>query len=527
MVAFGLLPSAGLAQSPPVVWSKSIAGPFQTSQFAGIALDQQDNFYFTASFTPQTIIIGNQTLTNRSAYAGTGVGGNGFVAKFSRTGDLLWAREIGGTRFDNANTCTADANGNVFVTGAFSSPNIDLNGVVLTNSPQNTNTASCFLAKYDPQGNLLWARQSSYGAATVSAGSQVNGTSVAVDADDNVWLAGTFNASNAIFGSNVLVNPEYSGPGSTIFQDFLVKYDNAGNVLWAKMAEVHGNDDSPLNGLPPNPCIGVDAGSNTFFCSDCIGIPELGTTPLTNFSANRQALLLAKFDPAGNVLWAGQAAYISSSGGAFPGGVAVDVQGNCRIGGTYWRGTAVFPSAVLPAPTQAEYDTSGFIARFDASGNFVWAAGPTSQYGGQASVDAIGNSYFTGGSGTFNAGGAISKYAGDGTLLWATNSIGFWGPMAGTTDPAGTLFIVGSGDPLADGFSAAQLSGPTLNIAPLAGQLVISWPTNEAGLFLESGADLSGPWMAMTNPPPAVAGNLYVVTNDVSAGSRYYRLKNF
>lgn len=499
------------AQSPPVVWNRQIAGPFGTCQYAGVALDQQDDFYFTASFVPQTFLIGNQTLTNRAMYAGLWAQ-NGFLAKYSRTGDFIWSRQIGGTGSDNANYCATDASGNIFVTGTFSSSNVILGGVVLTNL--TANTASCFLAKYDSQGNLLWARQSSFGAAPVQAGSLVMGTSVAADANDNVWLAGTFDSSNAIFGTNVLVNPDYNGPGSP-YQNFLVKYDSDGNVVWAKMAAVHG--DGGAN-PPANPFIGLDANSNTFFCSDFIGVAGLGTIPVTNVSRSLAAVLLAKFDPAGNVVWAEQAAYLSNNGVAFPGGVATDAEGNCRVAGTYWGGAVIFPSTVLPAPPQ--YVNNGYIAKFDASGNFVWAADSPGQFAGQVSVDGIGNSYFVGFA-------AISKYAGDGTLLWTTNSLGLWGPTTGTADQAGTLFVVGSNDGNGDGFSAAQLSGPTLNIQPAGNRVVISWPTNEAGLGLESAFDLSGLWSPMTNPSPAVAGNLYIVTNDVSAGSRYYRLKNF
>ena len=98
--------------------------------------------------------------------------------------------------------------------------------------------------------------------------------------------------------------------------------------------------------------------------------------------------------------------------------------------------------------------------------------------------------------------------------------------MLGVADPAGTLFVGGTLTN-GEGFSAAQLSGPTLNIQPAGNQIAISWFTNEVGLSLESAPSLAGPWSPVTNPPPVAIGNQYVVTNGVPAGSQFYRLGSF
>jgi hypothetical protein len=147
---FSLLPLAIHAQSPPMVWSEQISGPqgFSDPGSQGVALDQQDNFYFAASFASQTFVIGNQTLTNRSANAGGFSANNGFIAKFSKAGNFLWARQIGGSYSDWANTCATDDSGDVFVTGIFESTNVVLDGIALTNP--TLGIGSCFLAKYDP-----------------------------------------------------------------------------------------------------------------------------------------------------------------------------------------------------------------------------------------------------------------------------------------------------------------------------------------------------------------------------------------
>jgi Beta-propeller repeat len=499
---FCLLPLSIHAQSPPVVWSEPIAGPNAYANGSGVALDRQDNIYYVSSFVSQTFAVGNQTLTNRGGLW------NGFISKFSKTGDFFWVRQIGGNYSDWPAACATDANGNVFVTGVFSSTNLVLGDTVLTNSL--TGTQSCFLAEYDPQGNVLWARQTFTTVVPEEGGTWDRGTSVAIDDDGDAWLAGNYNSSNVVFGTNVLVNPTYTDPNLTS-QDFLVKYSNAGDVLWAKTIRIDGNINNYSS-------IGLDTNSNALLCASFPGNAVVGNITITNVSAGYQSLLLAKFDPDGNALWAELAMQPVNGAYIFPGPMAVDLQGNGWISGRYFDGAAAFPSNTLPAPA-TNPQNNGFVAKFDSSGNFLWAGVPTNQSFASVSVDAIGNVY------TFDQFG-ISKYAAGGALLWSTNSLGMSGFVLGAVDPAGTLFLVGGYGVLA-GSLATELSGPTLNIQPSGNEVVVSWPMNEAGLGLESAPGLSGPWSPVTNPAPATVGNQYVVTNAVPIGSQYFRLGNF
>jgi hypothetical protein len=55
-------------------------------------------------------------------------------------------------------------------------------------------------------------------------------------------------------------------------------------------------------------------------------------------------------------------------------------------------------------------------------------------------------------------------------------------------------------------------------------QILVSWPTNAAGLGLESAVSLNGGgWSAVTNAP-VVVGNQNVVSNTIGNGSMFYRL---
>ncbi len=113
-----------------------------------------------------------------------------------------------------------DASGNSIVTGSVASPTLTFGTYTLTNS-----TTNVFLSKFDLNGNVLWARCST-GLVTAA------GNSVAYDASGNAYIAGYFKANPTItFGVCTLT---ISGTCCANTNAFLVKYDAAGNALWAK-----------------------------------------------------------------------------------------------------------------------------------------------------------------------------------------------------------------------------------------------------------------------------------------------------
>jgi hypothetical protein len=65
------------------------------------------------------------------------------------------------------------------------------------------------------------------------------------------------------------------------------------------------------------------------------------------------------------------------------------------------------------------------------------------------------------------------------------------------------------------------LSGSTAN-----NQIVLAWPTNYSSFTLQSSPDLNSVtnWTAITTNPP-VLGAQFVVTNPISGGEQFFRLK--
>jgi hypothetical protein len=317
----------------------------------GIAVDAAGNSYVTGFFYSSNAVFGAITLTNSGQ-------NNVFLAKYDSAGNVLWARQAGGASFDMGFAVAADSTGNSFITGAFFSTQASFGGAVtLTNSGEN----DVFVAKYDPSGTALWARQ-------VKGPSDDFGYGVAVDGAGNSYVTGIFFSSVATFSAGVtLTNGGYN-------DIFLSKYDPAGNVIWARKAGGSSDDYSYA--------IALDAATNIYLTGNFYSTnANFGGLLLTNLGSHEA--FVSRYDNAGNALWAKRL----GGGGADSGNaLATDVGGNCHLTGSFTSSNAAFDSTVLT--NSGGYDI--FVAQIDGDPttlNFTRAGGqlllywPTNQLG--------------------------------------------------------------------------------------------------------------------------------------------------
>ena len=149
----------------------------------------------TGAFYSSYITFGSTILTNRG-------GGDIFVVKYDPSGNVLWAKSAGETGGEWGLGISTDASGNIVVTGGFGSPSITFGSTILTNG----GIANIFVVKYDPSGNVLWAK---------SAGGtgDDDGYGISTDASGNIVVTGSFESPTITFGSTILTN----GGSSDIF----------------------------------------------------------------------------------------------------------------------------------------------------------------------------------------------------------------------------------------------------------------------------------------------------------------------
>jgi hypothetical protein len=159
-------------------WAKNVGGTC-TDEAYKIAYDSIGNCYIigvfesTADFDPG---VDTANLTSVYVY-------DIFIAKYDKNGNYLWAKDIGMTylNFDNYGIAI-DKTGNCYVTGSFEGAS-DFDPGPGTAILTSVGVDDIFFAKYDANGNYLWAR--SIGSTNIDYG-----YSIALDSIGNCYIAG-------------------------------------------------------------------------------------------------------------------------------------------------------------------------------------------------------------------------------------------------------------------------------------------------------------------------------------------------
>ncbi len=349
-----------------LLWAKSVGGANFENAFS-VSTDASGNVFITGEFQ-NTITFGSTILTSAGSK-------DAFVAKYDTNGNLLWAKNVGGTGIDFGTALHTDANGNVFITGSFSSSTLVFGSITLNNSG-GASAFDIFLAKYDANGNALWAKNATgTGGTGFVVGNQVN--SISTDTSGNVFITGTFYNSTITFGSITLTNTNAT---SAIGDIFLAKYDANGNILWAKNPTGADHDE----GL----AVSADAGGNVFvtgaFLSSSLTFASI---TLSNTGINN--VFLTKYDANGNVLWVKSATGTNSAVGQ---SLSADASGNVFVVGAF-ASSITFESTTL---TQPQGSSSMFIVKYDSVGNVLCASSLHNNginSSSRVTTDPLGNAY--------------------------------------------------------------------------------------------------------------------------------------
>ena len=409
------------AQIANCQWGKSIGNA--TVNKNSVATDNFGNEYLCGFFSTPYIVLGSDTLFNN------GTGNKDFyLAKYNHLGYLVWARSGGSNQNEFPMGVTTDSTGNIYLFGYYTSTSFVLGHDTLT---QSGNT---FLIKYDPGGNILWARSSvgesypssiatykdgtSYvtgiywntfiafgndtinnasrapnlfvtkyttdgivewvrGNQTLNQNTAILSGDIKTDNNGSIYLAGSFGGQFMVFGSDTVRNqPIFT------YNSFLLKMDTSGNFIW-------------VNGLGyfstiPTPVLCLDATSNSFLTFNSTAWELVNVTD--SISGNNQDAVLVKYNTDGIRQWAKKSSLNTI---AIPFGAAFDHGGNVYITGNFFTNNLTFATDTLIANDSQAL----FLIKYDNDGNQVWAKGGDSCNVDQATaiaIDPIDNIYLSG-----------------------------------------------------------------------------------------------------------------------------------
>ncbi|MBN4066018.1 SBBP repeat-containing protein [Candidatus Amoebophilus asiaticus] len=353
-----------------------------------------------------------------------------------------WAKSIGGISLHKGNNITTDNLGNVYITGHFSGTTDFDPGAGIQNVPFSGGT-DIFFAKYDGNGNYIWAN-------SIGSTSSDVGFGIVTDASGNVYITGNFYGT-VDFDPGAGTQNLISMGNNDIF---FAKYDTGGNYIWAKSIG-STNADGGKN-------ITLDASGNVYIIGDFLGTadfdPGSGTQNLT--SSGWFDIFFAKYDANGNYQWAKR---VGGSGYDYGYSIDTDTFGNVYITGNF-QGTADFDPGSGTQYLASAGSSDIFFAKYDGGGNYQWAKriGSTSyDVGFGITIDDLVNVYITGGfydTVDFDPGAStmnftslgsmdifLAKYDSSGNYQWA-KSIGSTNYDYGKgidTDAQGNVYVTG------------------------------------------------------------------------------------
>jgi len=328
-----------------------------------------------------------------------------------------WATRAGGNDDDDVFDNAIDDAGNLYATGYFKNTAYFGEGgnqVSLTSE----GGADIFFAKYNPYGELIWAKR-----AGGSTGFDW-GTDIALDSENNIIITGYFDAEASFGEGGSSITLTATGDDRDIF---ICKYSNSGDLLWAYNAG--GDYDDAGSGLS------IDDDDNIFVVGNFKGSAVFGAggNALTISSAGGgedQDGFVAKYNSGGNLAWAVSFGFAEGSDGLSD--VELGNQGNIFVSGYKYSG-------YLPY-----YDP--LVGKFNSNGDVLWLDSPTGVSNDNTSglaIDEENNCYITGyftidltfGDSTLLAGNEmdltnifLAKYSSDGDILWAKCIPGTGGP---------------------------------------------------------------------------------------------------
>ena len=378
---------------PPIEWASHLYGA--NFQQAGIvAISPAGNVYFTG-YAGAGAVFGTNSWT-----AGREI--NWFLAKHDAAGRLLWVQSS--TRI-YGESIAFDSAENAYLCGQFTDRST-FGDFVLTAS----NQVHTFLVKFEPDGDIPWAR-------AISKTDSENSPRVAVGPTGDVYLASArvrdgadedepdieLNRYDATgkplwpqprvitgpFGGNLhdlkvdsagdaYVAGNISKSGVDTADYFVTKFNADGNRLWTVTAYGTDEDDNKSE-------LAIDSQGFVYIAGDFNVQTAWGTNILTD--SVHDGVFLAKLNPAGDVLWAR----------GFHGRLNdfdQDAEGNCFLVGDF-NGTLTLGTNLLTSRGSSDF----YVARFDRYGTPLWvrqAGGAGWDHSPAVSLDQNGNVFMSG-----------------------------------------------------------------------------------------------------------------------------------
>lgn len=457
------------SQLPHFNWAKQVSSEIQVNS---MATDSVGNLYATGIFSGSPDFDPNSgvLILTDSGF------GDIFISKTDPSGNLEWAKRIGGTSYDEGRSISIDLNGNCYVAGFFNLDSIDFDPGVNTFLMNSLTGENSFVLKLDSNGNFIWAKQ-------IESAFENYARSLTLDKQNNILVTGRFEGTADFDPSANIEN--LSAIANAIY---ILKLDVNGNFIWAKQIETI---------LTRSHSVATDQIGNVYLAGLLVETndfdPSASVYNLTNTSTSGHSLFMLKLSPLGDFLWAKQIDNVDMLQNDRS--LVVDSVGNSYYGGYIVSATDFDPNigvhTVIPTSSN-DY----FLLQIDNNGNFSWVNQLSDVEG--ITMDNKSNIY--------TCGNNIQKFNGSGFSQWSSQNslssiisvtleddIYTSGNFSGTFDfdPDSTTFNLTSG---ISGSTFVQKLSPSIlsgfNEINQIENIGIVFPNPSNGVFQIQGAEI-------------------------------------
>jgi hypothetical protein len=277
--------------------------------------------YFTGTLTLSDKDLGEEELTLESSG-----GQDVFVARYTSSGALQWARRLGGSGGDQGLCVCAGDDGSAIVGGLIAGSVTFGAGEAREVELSARGRYDAFVAKFQSDGDLEWAR--TFQSESEKAFSII--WAIASDSDARVVVGGTFAGSGLTMDSNEQDDRDADALDSTnsAADVFVAKFTKDGALSWQRSAGGEQRDE--LRAIAISPTDG-----EVFVTGGFYGKATFGKTTLDTTDATAENAFVASYDKDGRLRCATQSDGPVAKQGAIGLSLAVDSNGGAVVVGWF------------------------------------------------------------------------------------------------------------------------------------------------------------------------------------------------
>lgn len=332
-----------LDKSGNLLWAKSLGSPNSEVGYS-ISNDKIGNTYIVGSFL-ETIDIELNLKKHK-------IKSNGktdfFILKLDKNGRFIWVKTIGGRDIDYCTSIAIDTNGFIYLTGSFTDV-VDFDPSANLYNLKAVGFSSLFICKFDQNGNLIWAKNSSGSNSIMDF---AIGHSIILDNENNVYLTGQFSG-----GINLDDKDNELKLRSKGYNDiFVVKMDVDGNYIWIKA--IGGDEIDFVRNIT------LDRNNNILLTGNFKGISDFDPSENINnlICKGITDIFICILDKNGNFIWASNFGSENSSCKSFS--ISIDTSNKFIITGTFYGRIEFFKTELKNLISKKIDQNDIFIMKF-------------------------------------------------------------------------------------------------------------------------------------------------------------------